>query len=190
MKKNRKRLLLILDLLLVLLIAGGIFLFQKRSEARERAAVGEEALKENIRKVQEAGGHVTLYFQGHLMDITNDYYKKIGCRLAGKNRWGTPYYEFYPKFVHADSLRFFSRKAFTTVCPSCPEWHDLMVERAKWIHSLGADGILYDQIGGKQPYPCYDESHPHMRNSPSLSYTQGRLKLHNRIRAQVNTYSE
>ena len=50
MKKNRKRLLLILDLLLVLLIAGGIFLFQKRSEARERAAVGEEAL--NRRYVQ------------------------------------------------------------------------------------------------------------------------------------------
>ena len=150
---------------------------------------GEEALKENIRKVQEAGGHVTLYYQGHLMDITNDYYKKIGCKLEGKNRWGTPYYEFYPKFDHADSLRFFSRKAFTTVCPSCPEWHDLMVERAKWIHSLGADGVLYDQIGGMTPYPCFDESHPHMQNRPSLSYTQGRLKLHGRIRAEVNTYS-
>ena len=50
MKKNRKRLLLILDLLLVLLIVGGVFLFQKRSEARERAAVGEEAL--NRRYVQ------------------------------------------------------------------------------------------------------------------------------------------
>ncbi len=44
MKKNRKRLLLIVDAALVVLLVAGIFLFQKRSEAQERAAVGEEEL--------------------------------------------------------------------------------------------------------------------------------------------------
>lgn len=149
---------------------------------------GDGQLKAGIRAIQEKGGHVTLYCQGHLMDVNSDYYKKTGHRLEGKTRWGTPYYEFYDKFCRSDYLHYFSRKAFSTVCPSCPEWHELMAGKADWIHSSGADGILYDQIGGMPPYPCFDESHPHKNGKPSLSHTQGRIALHRRIREQVDSY--
>lgn len=59
--KNRKRLLLLLDLLLVLLLAGGIFLYQKHVEARERAAVSEEELSRRyVRTIVLDGEEVAL----------------------------------------------------------------------------------------------------------------------------------
>ncbi len=149
---------------------------------------GADKLREGIRKVQQKGGHVTLYYQGHLMDVGTDYYKTTGHLREGKTRWGTPYYEFYDKYCHSDYLHFFSKKPFSTICPSCEDWHELMAERADWIHSFGADGVLYDQIGGMPPYPCFDESHLHLQDRPSLSHAQGRIRLHKRIRAQVDKY--
>ena len=149
---------------------------------------GEEKLKKGIRTVQDMGGHVTLYFQGHLLDVGTKYYKEIGHKLEGKNRWGTPYYEYYDKYCYSDYLRTMSRKPFATVCPTCAAWHELMAEKADWVQSFGADGILYDQIGGMPPYPCYDESHGHMQDRPSLSYTQGRIALHKRIRRQADSH--
>ena len=147
---------------------------------------GEQALRDGIRAVQEKGGHVTLYYQGHLIDVGTEFYKNVGHRIEGKSRWGTPYYEEYSKYHESDFLRFFSKKLFSTVCPWCGEWHDLMAQRAEWIHGLGADGILYDQIGGINPYPCFDSSHGHKK--PSLSYTQGRLKLLPAIRKAVDRH--
>lgn len=147
-----------------------------------------EGLKAGIGAVHDRGGHVTLYYQGHLMDVGTDYYRNEGSRLAGKTRWGTPYYEFYDKFCFSDYLHYFSKKPFATICPSCVSWHELMAQRADWVHSFGADGILYDQIGGMPPYPCFDVSHGHMEDRPSLSHTQGRIRLHKRIRAQVDTH--
>lgn len=151
---------------------------------------GEVALKEGIAKVQAAGGHVTLYYQGHLIDVNSPFYESKGKALEGRNIWDTPYYEDYSKSFSSDFLKFFSKKKFSTVCPSCPEWHDLMTEKAKWVASFGPDGILYDQIGGMPAYPCFNENHPHMQNRPSLSYTQGRLKLLKKIHDQVRSLSE
>lgn len=148
---------------------------------------GEEALKQGIREVQAAGGHVTLYYQGHLMDINSEYYQKTGKDLEGRNIWNNPYFEDYSKFHDSDFLKYFSKKKFSTVCPSCPEWHDLMAEKATWVASFGPDGILYDQIGGMPAYPCFNEAHPHLENRPSLSYTQGRITLLKRIHEQVRS---
>ena len=151
---------------------------------------GAEKLTEGIRAVQAKGGHVTLYYQGHLMDVGTRFYRETGHRLEGKSRWGTPYYEYYDKYCASDFLRAMSKKPFATVCPTCAEWQELMAQRADWIHSFGADGVLYDQIGGMPPYPCHDERHGHLQNRPSLSHAQGRIALHKRIRAQVDAHPE
>lgn len=151
---------------------------------------GEEELKAGIKLVQGKGGHVTLYYQGHLMDTESPFYKREGKQWEGKNIWGNPYYEFYPKFCYSDKMRFFSRKAFSTICPSVKRWHDIMAKRIDWLASFGADGALYDQIGGMPPYPCFNEKHEHMNNKPSLSHTQGRLKLLSAIRERVAKYPD
>lgn len=149
---------------------------------------GEKALKENIKKVQAEGGHVTLYYQGHLMDTGSKFYKEKGHLLEGKTRWNTPYLEEYSKFHNSEYLKRFSKKLFATVCPSCTDWHDMMADRADWIASFGADGMLYDQIGGMPPYPCFNDEHTHVNGRPSLSYTQGRLKLLRRLHDRAKTH--
>ena len=139
---------------------------------------GEEVLKENIKAVQAKGGRVMLYYQGHLIDTGSDYYKSgMGEHVACKTNWGTPYPEFYVKSHMSDMVSRFSKKTFVIGCPSCPEWRELMVEREKWVASLGADGTLYDQLGGMPPYPCFDESHPHDGNNPARALPGGQTKL-------------
>ena len=148
---------------------------------------GAEGLKAGIRAIQAKGGHVTLYYQGHLIDMGSPFYTSgKGQRMAGKSRWGTPYFEEYSKYSESDFLRRYSRKIFVTVCPWCKEWRDLMAERADWVRSFGADGILYDQIGGINPTPGFDKTHGHTK--PSLSSAQGRLRLLPAIRQSVDKY--
>ena len=104
---------------------------------------GAQQLRDGIRAIHDKGGHVTLYYQGHLIDMGSPFYTSgKGQQMAGKSRWGTPYFEEYSKYAESDFLRRYSRKIFVTVCPWCKEWHDLMAERADWVRSFGADGIL------------------------------------------------
>ena len=131
------------------------------------------------------GGNVTLYFQGHLMDPESEYYKKEGHKYESKTLWNEPYYENYSKFNSSYFLKFFSSKTFSTVCPSCPQWHTLMCEKTKYVFSFKPNGVLFDQIGGRPPYLCFDESHPHSKGKPSLSYTNGRIELLNKIQNQT-----
>lgn len=151
---------------------------------------GADGLKAGIRAVQAAGGHVTLYYQGHLIDPASPFYRREGAQWEGKNVWGTPYYEFYPKACYSDFLRFFSNKAFSTVCPSAPAWHEMMADRLDWISGFGADGALYDQIGGMPPRPCFNKAHPHKNGNPALSYTQGRLRLLSKIRDRAASHAD
>lgn len=148
---------------------------------------GPEVLRDNIRAVQSSGGHVTLYFQGHLIDVLSDYYQNgPGARISSKTLWGSLYSESYPKSHRSDFLADYSNRTFSVACPSCPEWQELMLQRARWIADLGADGALFDQIGGMQPYVCFDESHPHKDGNPAKAFPHGQLELVTRLQQQAH----
>lgn len=139
---------------------------------------GADALRKNIAAVRQQGGHVTLYYQGHLIDEASDYYRHgDGQEVASKNIWGNPIVEFYSKSHQSDFLRDFSRKVFHIACPSSEKWRNLMRDRQDWLASFQPDGCLYDQIGGCFPYICFDEQHHHDLDCPALAMTGGRQKL-------------
>lgn len=150
---------------------------------------GEKALRDGIEKVHEMGGRVVLYFQGHLIDVNTPYFMSgEGLKVAGKNYVGQPYYEHYCKYSQSEFNRYYGGRTFATACPSSPEWHELLAEKADWIYNLGADGVLFDQMGGIIPYPCYDTSHGHEK--PSLSFGAGRLKLYDRVRRTIDSHED
>ena len=149
---------------------------------------GREKLEEGIRRVHEMGGRVTLYYQGHLMDVNSPFYRKMGHQVECLTLYGNPYYEYYPKACRSDFGRYFSQRVFSTACASSPEWQDLMAERVDWLASFGADGTLYDQLGGAPTYPCFNEKHTHALGKPTLSDTQERPRLLARIREKTAQY--
>ena len=142
---------------------------------------GAETLRKNIGKVQAQGGHVTLYQQGHLIDVTTQYYKEHGAQVESRDRFGIPYYETYKKSHRSAFLYYFSNKTFSNACPSSEAWQELMEEKIDFVTPFGSDGVLFDQIGGMPAYPCFNEGHPHLHGKPSLSFSQGRRRLLARI---------
>ena len=66
----------------------------------------------------------------------------------------------------------------------------MMADRLDWISGFGADGALYDQIGGMPPRPCFNKAHPHKNGNPALSYTQGRLRLLSKIRDRAASHAD
>ncbi|MBR0459270.1 MAG: hypothetical protein IJJ26_08530 [Victivallales bacterium] len=142
-----------------------------------RTLGGAAALKKNIRAVQAKGGHVTLYYQGHLIDPNSDFYKKEAAPITLRTIWGQEYVEYYNKSHQSGFLADFSHKRFSMACPSTKKWRDLMVSRADWLASFGSDGMLYDQLGGIRPYVCFGKGHHHDGDSPARAQSGGRRKL-------------
>ncbi|MBQ3065129.1 MAG: hypothetical protein IJC98_02730 [Clostridia bacterium] len=152
---------------------------------------GEKMLKENIKAVQNAGGHVSLYFQGHLIDIQSDFYKNgIGKDVAAVNMWGAHYIEFWPKSHYSSMLNYYSDKSFTIACFATPQWRNLLTEKQAWIASLGADASLYDQLGGTTPYICFNKDHPHEGNNPARATSNGQRMAAIELQKQSKENSE
>lgn len=127
---------------------------------------GDEALKKYISEAQKRGGKVVVYFNGQLMDMSTDFYKKVGHKLCVKNQNGTPFVERYPFGGDGTSMRAFCSKTFAIACPTSRVWIDEMKRKIDRVVEMGADGVFFDQLGFVEI--CWDSSHGHRVPSMEL----------------------
>jgi len=122
---------------------------------------GEKALAQNIRVFREAGGKVMLYFNGHLIDKTSQYYAADGAKICAKDFQGNEYQEYYRFGGPGTALRQFGYKTFVGACPGQPSWLEKLKEMADMAFRLNCDCVFYDQLGGYDNVQCCDPHHGH-----------------------------
>ena len=126
---------------------------------------GAEKLRGVIAKVRAEGGKVILYTQGRLIDFCTDFYKEIGKDCCVVSEDGTPYMDEY-SFNSEATL--YPNRLFAVACPSSPQWKNQLKRQIDIVSDLGADGILFDQIGADNPFICFGENHGH--GSPDMAF--------------------
>ena len=72
-------------------------------------------------------------------------------------------------------------KYFGVACPGAKGW----IEHLEWqlglVQGLGAQGIIFDQMGGIPPYICFSRDHPHAK--PSLAVGPEKVRNMQRLRS-------
>ena len=116
---------------------------------------GPEVLKASIKKVRQRGLHVILYANGQLLDSATEFYRLQGVETMAADLRGKPAIQMYNKFKATTS------PIFVTACTAAPLWQQRMMELAEQAHALGANGILFDQLGVLGPKMCFNSSHGH-----------------------------
>lgn len=122
---------------------------------------GAEELKKSIKRIRELGGRVILYNNGVLLDVTTDYYKKVGHKIEKMNIDGTSYREYYAFSDYGMVLRTFGYKSFSSACHATEEWKEKLIENAKIKLSFDPDSLFFDQLGGHLPRFCFNRAHKH-----------------------------
>ena len=132
---------------------------------------GAAKLREVIAKVKSEGGKVLLYTQGRLIDFCTDFYKTIGKDCCVQSEDGTPYMDEY-SFNFEATL--YPNRLFALSCPSAKQWEEQLKKQIDIVMDLGANGLIYDQIGADAAYICFNENHGH--ESPDMAF-HGKIYL-------------
>lgn len=134
---------------------------------------GAHALRKALKAARDRGKRTILYANGQLQEIGTEFWKTRGEGLAVIGRDGAPVRQTYHKYRNA------LPRHFGLGCLVTRGWYDRMLELAVQANDLGADGILYDQLGIFEPMPCYAAGHGHP--TPSVVYAADRVLFVRRI---------
>lgn len=146
---------------------------------------GEAGLKAAIAEIQRGGGRVNLYSQGQLIDPGTEYYRRVGYRQTAKDIWGGEYRETYGGTGSGTLLNIMRSKLFGIACPLAAGWYEQLASQFEMARKYGVNGLMYDQIGGRPPYICFDKDHPHAK--PSLAAGPGKLQNMRRLRELIKS---
>lgn len=130
---------------------------------------GQKALREGIRQAHARGKRVILYANGQLIERGTAYWTTTGQHLAVTRRDGGTVQEFWHKYRNTPGYH------FDIGCQTAQGWHDRLLALARQANDLGADGILYDQLGVRGPTACYAPNHGHP--VPIMSYEADRKQM-------------
>lgn len=121
----------------------------------ETAMGGEEILRQGIAKAHAAGQRVILYTNGQLRDMISEWHDQFGHASAALSERGDSFGESWVKYHDAPPRR------MTYGCQSSRVWADTLLSLAKKVEALGADGIIFDQLGSCHPMFCFSKDHEH-----------------------------
>jgi len=142
-------------------------------------------LKNGADMIKDMGGRISLYTNGRLVDIEEEYYKEKGYRAVSLDEHGKPYHESYG-----------TKSVFAVTCPGCSEYCEHMAGVTKRICSeYGAHGMFIDQISCNLAPMCYNSAHNHTKPSNNfLSGIEEELKairsVHQEIDREFHSFSE
>jgi hypothetical protein len=145
---------------------------------------GLSVLRENVHKFKSAGGKLILYFNGQLIDMGTEFYRRLGKRISVKKADGNEHMEVYPFGGNGTALRQFGNKTFVTACPACEEWFETLKKCVDSAIDIGADGIFFDQLGWLSQ-PCHDCSHGHP--VPFMTTVKAKADMLEKLNAYVKS---
>ena len=130
---------------------------------------GPEVLKKAIKRVQARGKKVILYANGQLIDSATEFYRVKGMDAMIHDSRGKGNIQMYNKFKSTTT------PIFVQACLGSKVWRERMIALGKQAQDLGADGILYDQLGVMTPVHCYAKEHGHA--TPAAAWAECRFEL-------------
>ena len=128
---------------------------------------GEETLRQSLKTLRERGLHSIIYVNGQLIDQNGtQFWPDTGRFITLTKKDGTLGYETWHKYSDAPA------RTHGLACHSCDVWRQRMLRLAMRAEELGADGIIFDQLGNRIPMMCYNADHGH--DVPAIVYEQDR----------------
>lgn len=118
---------------------------------------GEKALRKALDDLRARGMHSILYVNGQLQDMdgTKHWWEETGKNITVRKNTQAYDFETWHKYSDAPARR------HGCACHSTEIWHDKMISLAEMANDLGADGIIFDQLGTRGPRYCYAANHGH-----------------------------
>ncbi len=141
---------------------------------------GREELKKAIKKAHERGIKIILYANAKIMDTSTDFYRLNGIETILLDKNMRPDIQFYIKQKNATPV------IFAQACNGSELWRKTMIDLGMQAVKLGADGILYDQLGVLKPDLCFSKSHDHSPGESDANFRQILLSEVNRKVKAVN----
>ncbi|GEM_PF-784314 len=128
---------------------------------------GEENLRKSLKEIRDRGMRSVIYVNGQLLDQNGTkYWADTGRFVTTTKADGSLAYETWHKYYDAPA------RTHGLVCHSCDVWRQRMLRLAMMAEDLGADGIIFDQLGNRVPMFCYNPNHGHA--VPAIVYEQDR----------------
>ena len=120
---------------------------------------GEPAWKAAIADYRRKGNRLLLYFNGRLIDVESDFYRKDGGSfVANRDNTGREFTEHYKFTGEGTTLGYYDSRTFVIADMSKREWREMLVEWADRAMDYGADAVFYDQLGVAEEFPSWDLS--------------------------------
>jgi hypothetical protein len=131
---------------------------------------GKAALMAALKKAGNYHKKTIMYANGQLIDAATDFYRIHGNEVMA-----------YDELLEPEDLRVmrkfydYTAVTFAKGCSGSELWRKTMLALAVQAHELGANGILFDQLGVIDAPACYNTGHLH--KNPATAFTTERYSM-------------